>query len=138
MEGKQKVHGERKKEERLVDTHLTIPAFDCRLEHTKVAVFVSTLFLKPPNCHSDFLPVGREAGTFTVLSIVGEAESRGAGAVVGAGRVLAGVLAQPPRVIPALVDVCGNSEKTNHQLRGTGKTRAGGCFWKCQGLVGGV
>lgn len=127
------------KEERGESRHSsTIPAFDCKSEHTKAAAFISTPSLMPPNCPSDFLPVGREAGTFTVLSIVGEAEARGAGAVVGAGRVLAGVLAQPPRVIPALVDVCRHSEKRHNQLRGTGKTRAGGWFWKCQGLVCGV
>lgn len=130
MKGKQKVHGERKKQEKLVDTYLTIRVFDCKLEHTKVTVFVSMPPLKSPNPHSNFSPVGRRAGTFAVLSIVGEAEARGAGAVVGAGRVLTRVLAQPPRVIPALVDVCQHDKQTHDQLRGTSKAGAGGCFLK--------
>lgn len=123
VEGKQKVYGERKKEEKLVNTHLTIPVFDCKLEHTKVTAFIS-------NSHSNFFLVERRAGTFAVLAIVGEAESRGAGAVVGAGRVLTCVLAQSPRVIPAFIDVCQHNKQTHSQLRGTSKAGAGGCFLK--------
>lgn len=42
---------------------------------------------------------------FAVLAVVGESEAGGAGAVVGTRGVLTGVLAQAPRVVPALVYV---------------------------------
>lgn len=76
-----------------------------------------------------------QAGTFAVLAIVGEVEARGAGAVVGARGVLTRVLAQPPGVVPALVDICQHNKQRHHQLRDTGKRGAGGGFLKCQRLI---
>lgn len=58
-----------------------------------------------------------EAGTFAVLAIVGESEAGGAGAVVGTRGVLTGVLAQAPRVVPALVYVCQHNKQTYNQPR---------------------
>lgn len=62
--------------------------------------------LKSLNSHCNFFFMEKRSGTFTMLPIVREAETRRASAVVGARGVLTCVLTQAARVIPALIDIC--------------------------------
>lgn len=79
--------------------------------------FISTPSLKPLNSHCSFFCIEKESGTFTVLPIIGQAETSRTSAVVGPRGVLTRVLTQASRVIPALIYVCQHNKQIHNELR---------------------
>lgn len=67
--------------------------------------------------------------TFAVLAVKREGEAGGAGAVVGARGVLAGLGTQPARVAPALVHICRSRRRSRRTTDGR--------LWAAGGLAAG-